>query len=100
MVAIKFPIDALKRKSLVASPFCARNGFNATRQLHGANRFEGPAQSADALSSLRRREAWLGTVSYQFDRRMRAHLSDAGMGSDRAATLAAAFDGSRAAKVP
>src|SRR2546428_1323762 len=97
MVAIKFPIDALKRKSMVAPPFFARNGFNAARQLHGANRFEGPAQGADPLSSLCRREVRFGAVSYKFDGRMCAHLSDAGMGSDRAATGVAAFDGSRAA---
>src|SRR5207244_11128599 len=97
MVAIKFPIDALKRKSMVASPLFARNGFNAARQLHGANRFEGPAQSADTLSPLCRREVRFGAVSYQFDGRLRAHLSDAGMGSERTAARAAAFAGSAAA---
>src|SRR5437588_6934920 len=77
-----------------------RTGPDVTRQLHSPNRFQGPAQSADSFSSVRRREVWLSFLSYQLDRRLRADLPDARVGSDRTKTVVIAFNGSGTAKVP
>src|ERR1700675_2524785 len=83
-----------------AVSFLSLTGLHVARQLHSTNRFQGPAQSADSVSSLRRREVRRGFLSYQLNGRMRADLSDAGVGSDRTAPVFIAFDGSGAAQVP
>ena|SRR5205809_7515568 len=79
------------------SPLLHEISLSATRKLHSANRLEGPAQSSNSLSPLCRREVRLGAVSNQFNGRMRSHLPNAGVGSDRAAAFFAAVDGSGAA---
>ncbi len=78
----------------------AKTAPDAARQLYSANRFERPAQGADAFSALRRREVWLSFLSYQLERRLRLDLPDARMGSDRTKAVVIAFDGSGKTKVP
>src|SRR5690242_1677313 len=98
--------------NLVATPIISNTFPKATRQallsganyaarkLHGANRCEGASESSDRVSAPDRREARQGFLYHKPDRRLRADLSAAGMGVDRATTFFAAVDGPRAQEVP